>query len=104
MPTSQQLQVLSELQLRILANRRQVEELVQSLSHEISELESQLKEADTSSRVAASEVLRADDKLLTSLQKLADDLDLGKPRDDEIHRRIQELCTRYFVHMYFSGL
>jgi plasmid stabilization system protein ParE len=46
-------------------------------------------------------MLRADDKLLTSLQKLADDLDLGRPMDDEIHQRIQELCARCFVHLCF---
>ena len=40
-------------------------------------------------------ILKSDDKLLLSLQKLASDLDPETPEDDKIIARIRELCARY---------
>jgi chromosome segregation ATPase len=90
--------------LMFLADNQQVKELVQSLSYEISELESQIKTTDTSLSMTASEILKADDKLLGSLQKLAGDLDLEKPKDDEIRQRIQELCARCEILLHFPWI
>jgi hypothetical protein len=71
-----------------------VEELLQSLRFQITELETQRKAADTAMHKTASEIVREDDKLLLSLQKLASDLEPSKPEDDEDAQRIRDLCAR----------
>jgi hypothetical protein len=40
------------------------------------------------------EVLKSDDKLLSSLQKLASDLDPVQSEDTDTIERIKELCAR----------
>ena len=40
------------------------------------------------------DILRADDKLLSSFQKLASDLDPVQAEDDTTIARIKELCAR----------
>jgi hypothetical protein len=47
-------------------------------------------------------ILKSDDKLLLSLQKLASDLDPGQSGDDDIIARIRELCARYLVSQEMS--
>lgn len=42
-------------------------------------------------------ILKSDDKLLLSLQKLASDLDPGQSGDGDIIARIRELCARYLT-------
>ncbi len=44
-------------------------------------------------------VLKSDDKLLLSLQKLASDLEPGESVDDGTMTRIRELCARYFLKL-----
>jgi hypothetical protein len=42
-------------------------------------------------------ILKSDDKLLLSLQKLASDLDPGQSGDGDTIARIRDLCARYLV-------
>lgn len=43
-------------------------------------------------------ILRSDDKLLSSLQKLASDLDPAQSGDDDTIGRIRDLCARLIKH------
>lgn len=74
-----------------------MDELSQSLAYQISDLEQQSKEAEASVKQTVDSVLRADDKLLLSLQKLAADLDPEKPETHDTINRIKELCARYIL-------
>jgi SUMO ligase MMS21 Smc5/6 complex component len=47
-------------------------------------------------------ILKSDDKLLLSLQKLASDLDPGQSGDDDTIARIRDLCARYLVSQEMS--
>lgn len=71
-----------------------IEELSQSLIYETSDLELQLKTSEANAKQAIDSILKSDDKLLLSLQKLASDLDPGRPEDDVLISRIRELCAR----------
>ncbi|KAF8861323.1 hypothetical protein BDZ45DRAFT_265253 [Acephala macrosclerotiorum] len=75
-----------------------IEELSQSLIYQTSDLEQQLKGSEVNAKQTVDSILRSDDKLLLSLQKLASDLDPGKPEDDFTISRIRELCARYIKH------
>lgn len=77
-----------------------MEELLQALSFQVAELEAQAKAADVNFNQMALETLREDDRLLASLQKLANDLDPGSPEDDHLARRIRELCARYLSQIF----
>jgi len=81
-----------------VADLVQVEELIQGLQYQKVDLELQAKGAESNVRQTVEGILRADDKLLQSLQKLASDLDPGSD-DDEIIDRIRELCARYIFHV-----
>ncbi|KUJ19137.1 uncharacterized protein LY89DRAFT_716730 [Mollisia scopiformis] len=75
-----------------------IEELSQSLIYQTSDLDQQLKGSEANARQTVDSILKSDDKLLLSLQKLASDLDPGKPEDDVLVARIRELCARYIKH------
>jgi hypothetical protein len=47
-------------------------------------------------------ILRSDDKVLSSLQKLAGDLDPVRPEDDNAMARTKELCARYLRLLNFQ--
>lgn len=81
----------------------QVDELLQSLKYQIAELAGLCKTADVGLRKTASEILRADDKLLLGLQKLANDLDLGHEEENSTGGRIRDLCARY-IAFFILGL
>lgn len=75
-----------------------IEELSQSLIYQTSDLEQQLKASEANAKHTVDSILRSEDKLLLSLQKLASDLDPGKPEDDVMISRIRDLCARYIKH------
>jgi hypothetical protein len=50
--------------------------------------------SETAVRQAVEDILRSDDKLLSSLQKLASDLDPVQSEDDSTILRIKDLCAR----------
>jgi hypothetical protein len=62
---------------------------------QVKELEQQSKAADIELRKTASEILRAHDKLLMSLQTLASDLDPISTETDHSSQRERDLCARY---------
>lgn len=84
-------------QRSIHANNQQVEEILQSLRFQITEIEAQRNAAKLSLHNNASEMMRSDDKLLLSFQKLASDLEPAQPKDDENEKRVRDLCARYVL-------
>ena len=64
------------------------------------DLEQQFKSSETGVKQTVDDILKSDDKLLLSLQKLASDLDPGRPEDDDMITRIKELCARYIQTLY----
>ncbi|KAL2064073.1 hypothetical protein VTL71DRAFT_4567 [Oculimacula yallundae] len=71
-----------------------IEELSQSLVYQTADLELQCKTSEAGVKQTVDSILRSDDKLLLSLQKLASDLEPGSSDDDVIIERIRELCAR----------
>lgn len=84
-------------QRSIHANNQQVEEILQSLRFQITEIEAQRNAAKLSLHNNASEMMRSDDKLLLSFQKLASDLEPAQPKDDENEKCVRDLCARYVL-------
>lgn len=72
----------------------QIEELSQSLSYQTTDLEQQCKASEAGVKHTVDGILKSDDKLLLSLQKLSSDLEPGRADDDAIIERIRELCAR----------
>lgn len=72
----------------------QIDELSEGLSQRIAEQLQQRKSTDASLNQTTAEFLRADDKLLLSLQKLANELEPERPEDAELSGRIHNLCAR----------
>ncbi len=70
----------------------------QGLIYQTSDLEQQLKTSEANASQTIDSILKSDDKLLLSLQKLASDLDPGRPEDDVLISKIRELCARYIKH------
>jgi hypothetical protein len=60
----------------------------------VSDLEQQMKVSDSTVKQTVDSVLKSDDKLLASLQKLASDLDPINTQDVETMSRIKELSAR----------
>lgn len=75
-----------------------MDELSQSLLYQVADLEQQSKEAEIAVKQTVDSVLKADDKLLLSLQKLAADLEPEKLESDDTIARIRELCARLIKH------
>ncbi|QSZ37760.1 hypothetical protein DSL72_008859 [Monilinia vaccinii-corymbosi] len=75
-----------------------VEELCQNLMYQLSDLEQQSKMSQSSIKQTVDGILKADDKLLASLQKLAGELDPGSSEDNDTIVRIRDLCARYIKH------
>ncbi len=59
------------------------------------DLEQQAKVSEAGVKQTVDSILKSDDKLLLSLQKLASDLEPGEPDDDDTMTRIRDLCARY---------
>lgn len=66
----------------------------QSLKYQILDLEQQSKASEAGVKQTVDNILKSDDKLLLSLQKLASDLNPGQSGDDNTISRIRELCAR----------
>lgn len=66
----------------------------QNLKYQTAELEQHSKTSEKAVKQAIEDILKSDDKLLSSLQKLASDLDPVRPEDDNTMGRIKELCAR----------
>ncbi|KAF7935282.1 uncharacterized protein EAE97_008189 [Botrytis byssoidea] len=75
-----------------------VEELSQNLMYQLSDLEQQNKISQSDAKQTVDEIFKADDRLLTSLQKLAEELDPGSSEDHDTISRIRDLCARYIKH------
>jgi hypothetical protein len=75
-----------------------IEEISQSLLYQIADIEQQSKVAETGVKQTVDSILKSDDKLLLSLQKLASDLGPGQPEDDTMIVRVRELCARLIKH------
>ncbi len=75
-----------------------LEELVNLLSDHIADLESQSRTSDSALAQHASELVRSDDKILASLQKLSTALQQGSTSDDESSARIKQLCASLIKH------
>ncbi|PVH81258.1 hypothetical protein DL98DRAFT_490263 [Cadophora sp. DSE1049] len=75
-----------------------IEELSQSLTYQTTDLEQQCKASEAGVKQTVDSILKSDDKLLLSLQKLSSDLEPGRSDDDEIIARIRELCARLIKH------
>jgi hypothetical protein len=73
---------------------KQVEELSQNLKDQTTELEQRSKASEKAVKQTVEDILRADDKLLSSFQKLASDLGPVQSEDDNAIARIKELCAR----------
>lgn len=74
------------------------EELGRSLAYQVMDLEQQTKTQETDLKISVDEILRSDDKLLLSLEKLSGDLEPGKEGDEAVVDRIKELCARLIKH------
>lgn len=62
--------------------------------YQISDIDQQGQNSESSVRQTAGEILKSDDKLLLSLQKLAGGLDPGIEKEDDDVKRLRELCAR----------
>lgn len=71
-----------------------VELLSQGLDYRMSELEQQSKGVDGDATRIVDEMLRSDDKLLSSLQKLGWELDTEDPEETESVTKLREICAR----------
>ncbi|KAH7348726.1 hypothetical protein BKA65DRAFT_266279 [Rhexocercosporidium sp. MPI-PUGE-AT-0058] len=75
-----------------------IEELSQSLMYQTTDLEQQYKAAEAGVKQTVDSILKSDDKLLLSLQKLSSDLEPGHSDDDAAIERIRDLCARLIKH------
>lgn len=71
-----------------------VELLAQRLDYHVSELEQQSKAAAEDVASVVNSVLRADDKLLASLQKLGRELDVEDPEEAASVTKLRDICAR----------
>lgn len=82
---------------------QELDEVCEALAQTVSEQSQQRKATDASLNQTAAEFLRADDRLLSSLQKLAGELDAEKPEDAEVSNRIHNLCARCYYTAFHYG-
>ncbi|RKF73864.1 hypothetical protein GcM3_092024 [Golovinomyces cichoracearum] len=75
-----------------------ISELVQILIYKNSDLAHFLKTSDLNFKQAIGSILQSDDRLLSSFQKLASDLDLNTPEDENIIEKTKEYCARYIKY------
>jgi small-conductance mechanosensitive channel len=75
-----------------------VEEVSQSLRYQTTDLEQQTKTSESDINQIVDRIFRSDDKLLSSLQKLARDLDPVRSSDEDTVERIRDLCARLIKH------
>jgi len=76
-----------------------VEELSQNLKYQILDLAQQSKASESNVKLTVENILRSDDKLLQSLQNLADNLD-PQTDDEETISKIRDLCARYILFRF----
>ncbi|KAF4119366.1 hypothetical protein GMORB2_4885 [Geosmithia morbida] len=72
----------------------EVEDLSQSLGFRISDIEQQTGDSGEALRQIVGDVLRSDDKLLSSLQKLGWELDQQDPEETQMVAKLREVCMR----------
>ncbi|KAL3425017.1 hypothetical protein PVAG01_04298 [Phlyctema vagabunda] len=75
-----------------------VEEMTENLSYQTLELQQQVKASEANVKQTVDAVLKSDDKLLSSLQKLSNDLEPSQSTDDVLIEKIRELCARLIKH------
>lgn len=71
--------------------------MTQSITYLLTDLEAQNKTAELNLKQNAAEVLRADDRLLQSFQKLTAELEPEKPELDGREARVRDLCMKYVL-------
>ena len=76
-----------------------MEELSQNLKYQILDLAQQSKASESNVKLTVENILRSDDKLLQSLQNLADNLD-PQTDDEETISKIRDLCARYILFRF----
>jgi hypothetical protein len=72
------------------------------LKYQTTDLEQQFKTSENGIKQTVDNILKSDDKLLLSLQKLASDLE-PQYEDDDLITRIRELCARYIITLSLIG-
>ncbi|KAI9733718.1 MAG: hypothetical protein M1818_007132 [Claussenomyces sp. TS43310] len=80
-----------------------IQELLQSLSCQVNELENETKAEDTSLNLNTADLLQDDDRLLLSLRKLASGLHTGELKADIDAQQIRDLCAR-LIKLTVEGL
>lgn len=75
----------------------QIDQLLQSLQSRVSDLEQNSEASESALRQTVDGVLRGDDKLLSSLQKLGRELAPHGPDEVQAVDKLRELCLRYDV-------
>lgn len=76
----------------------QISELIQSFIYQNSDLSQYLKASEVTFKQGIESILRSDDRLLTSFQKLANDLNTNFSEDDRLIDRVKDLCARYIKY------
>lgn len=75
-----------------------ISELIQSFIYQNSDLSQYLKVSEVTFKQGIESILRSDDRLLTSFQKLANDLNTNFSEDDRLIDRVKDLCARYIKY------
>lgn len=78
----------------------QVEDIEQSIMFRVSDLEQQTVDFKTQSETAVANVLRSDDKLLWSLQKLGKELQQQDPDEARGVDKLRDICLRLVTYLY----
>lgn len=76
----------------------QVDETLRNLDYQGKTFGNEQVCSDDRLRQSANEILGEDDRLLSSLQKLAVDLDSESPAEEEAMQRVKDLCARLIKH------
>ena len=69
----------------------------QTLAYHTSDMDNQLKTLEAGMTQAVDNALKSDDMLLSSLEKLACEIDTVRPGEDRNLSRIKGLCARYVI-------
>lgn len=85
---------LQALELDRKASRSSVEGLCQQIELQLSALDSRDSDALDATQHVANSLLTADDKLLSSLQKLGWELETEDPQEKEDVKKLQDICAR----------
>jgi hypothetical protein len=83
---------------------QQADDLTESLNSRVLELEQRSAEAGPATQKLVDSLLRSDDKLLSSLQKLGWELQTEDTEEQEDVATLRETCARYVTLLPFRGM